>query len=392
MRPLQNSKVRVFYLITADYSINLTVSKRNKALLKVRYNIDMNLKQFIHENTPLISSVLSDYFEKKKLSVQDSLSRESIQKLSDFTTKGKMLRGNFVLLSHEMFNGSQKDAAINIAAALEINQSGLLIHDDIMDNDRIRRGDKSLFVKLEDVGESRQTLNSRQYGLAMGILLGDTSFFLSYQMLLEAEIHPGIIQKITSAYTREMLTVSHGQLLDLDFGLTPYNPTKDEIITMYRQKTGGYTFILPFTLGAILAGASTKDLDTLTDFGDALGTVFQIVDDYIGLFGSMEKTGKPVGSDIRENKKTLIRHLLYEYATDSEKEILEGAFGNAELSEDDIKKIQTISQNHNIKSQIYIIVEEYTAKARSAIEALSVTKQYKIILNELVDYLIGRDS
>lgn len=352
----------------------------------------MNFKQSIQENTPHIARALSEYLEKKKLSVQDSLSLESIQKLIAFTSRGKMLRGNFVLLSHEMFGGTSKDAAIQIAAALEINQSGLLIHDDIMDNDRMRRGNKSMFVQFEDVGKSRQTHDEHQFGKAMGILIGDTCFFFSYQILLELEVNPGIIQQVTSAYTSEMLIVSHGQLLDVDFSLTPNNPTHDEILTMYRQKTSGYTFVLPFKLGAILAGAPKKDLEILSDFGDALGAVFQIFDDSIGLFGSEEKTGKPVGSDIRENKKTLIRQLLYEYANNDESEILDGSFGNMHISPDDIKQIQTISQNHALESHIHKIVDQYAAKARSAIEALTVSDEYKKMLNELVDYLIERES
>jgi geranylgeranyl diphosphate synthase type I len=179
----------------------------------------MSLQDFIKENKPLIEKSLIEFFDQKNASNWDKLTKKVLQDLCDFTLQGKMLRGNFVLLAHNMYEGKNKNAALKIAAALEINQSGLLIHDDIMDNDRTRRGQETIFVKYEKIGLERKAINKNQYGLSMGILFGDAAFFLSYNLISQLDIDPKVLQKIIHEYSLKMLVVAHGQLLD-DFWIS----------------------------------------------------------------------------------------------------------------------------------------------------------------------------
>jgi geranylgeranyl diphosphate synthase type I len=352
----------------------------------------MSLQDFIKENKPLIEKSLIEFFDQKNASNWDKLTKKVLQDLCDFTLQGKMLRGNFVLLAHNMYEGKNKNAALRIAAALEINQSGLLIHDDIMDNDRTRRGQETIFVKYEKIGLERKAINKNQYGLSMGILFGDAAFFLSYNLISQLDIDPKVLQKIIHEYSLKMLVVAHGQLLDFDYGQTENNQTEDEILNMYLRKTSSYSFVLPFILGALLAGAQHEELDILKDLGKSLGIIFQIKDDEIGLFGDEKKTGKPVGSDVRENKKTFARFVLYSKANPEEKIFLDKVFGNSSIKKEDVEKIITLAKRNNVNEVINNKIQQYVSSAEESVNKLTVSEDYKKILHELIQYLLHRDK
>jgi len=350
----------------------------------------MSLQAFIQQHKPLIERNLTSFFNQKIASQNDDLTKRALQDLCDFTMPGKMLRGNFVILSHDMFDGANKDVAISVAAALEINQSGLLIHDDIMDNDRIRRGHKAMFTQYEDIGRERQAASPTQYGISLGILTGDASYFLSYEILSNLNAEPHVVQKIIQIYSKEMLITAHGQLLDTDYGQTPYNPTEEEIVQMYLRKTGRYSFVLPLMLGAILAGADQDQTDLIKEFGTSLGILFQIKDDEIGLFGDQSQTGKPVGSDIRENKKTLARLFLYTKANSEEQALLDSCFGNPDLQANSIEKIKDLAEKYGLRQDLSEQVKKYALSAEKNVDDFKISDQYKTILRELIQYLQHR--
>ena len=141
------------------------------------YNIFMTLKSFIAEHKQDVTNELEELRKLQLTEDLNNLSQQCIQDIFDFTLKGKMLRGIFVLLAHVMFGGTSMQAAIRIAAALELNQTGLLIHDDIMDNDELRRGEPSMFVKYRSVGQKLQVEHTEHFGTSMALLMGDTAFF-----------------------------------------------------------------------------------------------------------------------------------------------------------------------------------------------------------------------
>lgn len=339
----------------------------------------MDLKTYILENKPKLESFCENFIKAEALQVKSSLSRHAslVQELISFSTKGKMLRGNFVSMAHDMYEGKNKDASISAGAALELNQSGLLIHDDIMDNDDMRRGEKSMHAK---------------HGIPTALLMGDIAFFVSYEILSKLEIDPAIIQEIIKVYSKEMFTVSDGQLSDNDFAEQENEPSEEDIVRMYLHKTGRYTFVLPFIIGALIAGADKNEIKKIETFGENLGILFQMKDDELGVFQDEEKTGKPAGSDIRENKKTLVRAYIYAGATEDDKIFLDSCFGNADLKKDDLEKLREIATKNNVQEKITEIAKEYANKAFEAVETMKISDDYKKILMELIGYSLQRTS
>jgi len=203
---------------------------------------------------------------------------------------GKRLRPIFLLLACEA-QGGDWQRALPAAAAIELLHNFTLIHDDIEDRDRTRRGRPTLWAV---------------WGEAQAINAGDALFALAYRSLfnLQATNVPAkTVLHAVNRYTDAILHITEGQHLDLSF------EAESEIdeatyLTMIQGKTAALLG-LACELGGILAGASEARLTALREFGVELGLAFQMQDDWLGLWGNPEQTGKPVGSDLRNRKKTL---------------------------------------------------------------------------------------
>lgn len=116
-------------------------------------------------------------------------------------------------------------------------------------------------------------------------------------------------------------------MTDMHYGLSNEEPTLEEIKNMYLQKTARYSFSLPFVLGASFSQAPQNDTKKLLQLGEYVGLCFQLKDDQLKLIGSEKEVGTDIGSDVRENKKTLIRYWLFHNSNSSEKQNLSMIFG-----------------------------------------------------------------
>ncbi len=210
-------------------------------------------------------------------------------------TAGKRLRPVFLLLACEAqaceAQGGDWHQALPAAAAIELLHIFTLIHDDIEDHVHTRRGRPTLWAV---------------WGEPQAINAGDALFTLAYRSLFNlqtAQVPPETVLRAVNRYTDVILQITEGQHLDLSFEA---ESQVDEVayLTMIRGKTAALLG-LACELGGILAGASEARLAALQEFGVGLGMAFQMQDDLLGLWGNPEQTGKPVGSDLRNRKKTL---------------------------------------------------------------------------------------
>jgi geranylgeranyl diphosphate synthase type I len=208
---------------------------------------------------------------------------------------GKRLRPIFLLLACEAQTCVPQvcawQQALPAAAAIELLHNFTLIHDDIEDHDRTRRGRPTLWAV---------------WGEAQAINAGDALFTLAYRSLFNLQttgIPPETVLHAVNRYTDAILHITEGQHLDLSFEAES-EVDEATYLAMIRGKTAALLG-LACELGGILAGASEARLTALCEFGVELGMAFQMQDDWLGLWGNSEQTGKPVGSDLRNRKKTL---------------------------------------------------------------------------------------
>lgn len=242
-----------------------------------------------------VMEILKAYAEEIDVVIDDSLSKlepESLYESSEYLIKagGKKFRPALTLLSCQAVGG-KPEKALKAAAAIELTHTFSLIHDDIMDNDDARRGKPAVH---------------KVWGEPLAILAGDSLFAKSFELLSQSAEDNIAYERVVDALqvlTNSCINICEGQALDMAFEDT-FNVTKDEYMNMIYKKTGDL-ITASTTIGAIMGGASSNEIQALRTYGKQIGLAFQIQDDYIDLTGD-ESIGKPVGSDLVEGKKTLM--------------------------------------------------------------------------------------
>ncbi len=342
--------------------------------------------------------------------VSSDLGADAARRLAEFSARGKMLRGCLVRLGYELAKGSapvgRDDEALLLAgAAMELFQSGLLAHDDIMDRDRVRRGAPTLHVGYEAALAQGKYGDPAHYGEALGICAGDLAYFAAFQLLSELPAEATAALKAAGIAARELCLVGVAQMQDVVNGalmpgsMNPFRdaaaePGEEDILRLYRYKTGRYTFSLPLALGSAIAGAGDETRLALEEAGERLGLLFQLKDDELGLFADEEELGKPVGADIREDKKTLFRLRLLAKAEGDNKAKLAAIFSGRAASADDAAYVRAELERLGVRAELLALMRAYGRQAEEGIAALlaKAPPEASRAFKELIAYSLERRS
>lgn len=352
------------------------------------------IEDFLKKQKFLIQHYLLEFLSEKKreLSLVNPWGEDWILRLSDFVTRGKMIRGGLVIFSYQMFTEREDKEPLLVACALELFHSSFLIHDDIMDNDELRRGNPTIFAQYKDLGEKRKIKNADFFGKNMGICAGDSGFFLAFEILNNLKIYPFIKQKIIDLCAREFENTGLAQMQDVYLGGISEEIEEEKILSVYLYKTARYTFSLPLAIGATLAEQPKATIDKLMKLGEYLGQIFQIKDDELGIFGDEETIGKPIGSDIREGKKTLFYYYLLNKASGIDRGKLKKIWGNPAISSKDVAFIQSEIAELGVDKEIAKKVRELEFETKRVISALEVKKKYKELLLDILRFILIRSK
>ena len=285
---------------------------------------------------------------------------------------GKRLRPALLMASGELF-GAKKEDLIQAAAAIELFHNFTLVHDDIMDEAPLRRGEETIHQKWD---------------LNTGILSGDAMLIKSYQLF---ESYPAEVQvQLVQLFSKTALEVCEGQQYDVEFE-SQQNVKLAQYIKMISYKTA-VLIAAALKMGAIIANASEKEQNQLYTFGLNLGIAFQIQDDYLDAFADPEKFGKQVGGDIVENKKTILVIKALEFASSDQEQELRNLLSTQSVDQD--QKVATVKQlfvetgsADFTKSE----VERYTKIAFDALSELQIETDKKKVLFDFAQELMVRD-
>ncbi len=224
---------------------------------------------------------------------------------------GKRLRGALVVLGCEAAGG-EREWALDASVGMELLHAYLLVHDDFMDRDEVRRGGPTVHAALE------RATGSAHLGASLAVLLGSLCQAWALELVLGAKVPAERTAAAGRLLAHALQEVTVGQMQDVSAPLGRDLPAR-EVLAVQQMKTGGYSFELPLRLGAVLAGGGEPVLGALERFARPLGQAFQIADDLLGTFGAPEVTGKPNASDLREGKRTLLIARAFEAADPAER-------------------------------------------------------------------------
>ncbi len=287
--------------------------------------------------------------------------------------RGKRIRPALVIMACDLFAGAV-ESALFPAVAIEIFHNFTLLHDDIMDRSEIRRGSPTVHVK---------------YSENVAILSGDVMSILASRLINRS---PGaVLSTVHDIFTKTAMQVCEGQQLDMNFeGL--FTVSEEEYFTMIELKTAAL-IAASLKIGAILGGASQKDAEDLYMFGKNLGIAFQLQDDLLDTYGESSLTGKKLGTDIVDDKKTFLMIKALENASPNQKEELTNWLTKKKFnSEEKIRVITSIYDALNIKRLTEKRIKDYYEKALANLENLNRPNDRKTELNNFASFLMQRKS
>ncbi len=341
-------------------------------------------KQIIFEFTRFFSK------KRKEMKAINPWGEDVLKRLIPFLEKGKMIRGNLVVMTYEAFKNKIPREVIQAGLAIELVHTSLLIHDDIMDSDFLRRGEKTIFYQYKLLGERERFSHPVHFGEAMGICVGDIAFFLAYEILSQIQINPLAKQRLLSLFSSELIKVGLAQMQDVYFSITKKQVKERDVLSLYQHKTARYTFSLPMMMGALLANQSKSMIDPLAKIGEYIGIIFQIKDDELGLMGMETEIGKPVGSDIKEEKKTLYYLNLLKRVTSEQKSKLKNIFGNKNITKANMDYVHNLINKSGVKIKIDGMINILYQNALKEINRLKISKHFRNALLELLYYNLER--
>jgi geranylgeranyl diphosphate synthase type I len=308
---------------------------------------------------------------------------------------GKRLRSTILLASHGAHGGEAEHAAVGLAAALELFHTGALLHDDVLDDSDSRRGRPTAHRSFAAHHADRAlTGDATAFGRAGAILAGDVALIAGSRALWSAlEMLPdGAASTAAEVYFNTVDLVCAGQYLDMWIAAEPLDslPDQDEAIRgVMRSKTASYTWTAPLMLGAAAAGSG--DITRLRGIGESAGTAFQLRDDVLGLTGSPESTGKPVGDDVREGKRTLLVWHAWTKASQTQRSTLRNALGRRDASDGDVAAAIDVVRSTGAFDAVEDEIAHAVAVATERLEDVSLGEPYRTRLLELVSTAANRD-
>lgn len=282
---------------------------------------------------------------------------------------GKRVRPVACLMGNELFDDIRPDTW-QVATAIELFHNFTLIHDDIMDQSPLRRGQPTLHHK---------------YDAPTAILAGDVMLVVAYDYLNKVgkeELH-----RILHLFNRTAREVCEGQQMDMDFEKRE-SVGLEEYIRMIELKTS-VLLAASLQMGALLGGASERNQQLLYEFGRKLGIAFQVRDDYLDAFGDPAKFGKQVGGDIKKNKKTFLLIQALEKANPAQgKEIRRWL---ASDGEEKVPAMLQLFKEVGVDQWAIELREKYYQEAMNDLENIAVVSVRKQALKDLARFLVERD-
>ncbi len=288
---------------------------------------------------------------------------------------GKRIRPVVALLAAQMFGDNDLSKSMPVALAVEVFHNFTLLHDDIMDDSPLRRG---------------QTTVHEKWDINTGILSGDLMLIQAYQHLCNCP-NKTALPDLLSTFNRVATGVCEGQQYDVDFEVRS-DVTIGEYLKMIELKTavllGG-----ALEMGALAAGANQKDADHLYAFGRLTGLAFQLQDDLLDTYGDSASTGKLQGNDIIRNKKTFLFLKAIELLAPEGREELNDWFSSSPA--DPAKKVSRVTElmtSVGIPEAVAKLRDEFQAEAYAHLDAAGGDPAVKLVLRDLAEGLLQRIS
>lgn len=296
--------------------------------------------------------------------------------VEDYLAGGKLLRPRFCFWGGiaALGRAPEEDEVSRLAAlgtAIELVQAAALMHDDVIDHSPTRRGRPALHVEAATSHRERGLGGSAaDFGIATAIVLGDLALSWSEQLAVEVASPSAGPRPAAAAveFARLRTEVMSGQYLDVLHqagGFTSAPSEEEAALAVIRWKTVPYTVLRPVRAGAALMGAGTEALKLLSTWAVEIGTAFQLRDDLLSVVGDADETGKPIGGDVVEGKRTVLLARTVAAADAAGRRLLERTVGRPDAAAEDVTAVQELMVRTGAVDSVVRDVRAAAERARS---------------------------
>ena len=338
--------------------------------------------------------------------------RPFMEDLADLNQGGKMLRGMLVVFGYQIAKHARgaSDIDLSISDALaqtfEMFQTGVLVHDDVIDNAAQRRGKITVHRRYEhrlDVRDIRMVSGiekPQEIAKSVGICVGDLGIYYANKLLADSYGSDPALGQLISYFDDIVIQTIRGELLDVVLPYEIQDPGIGEeeraklleksIYDIYFLKTAGYSVIGPLHLGMILGGAEPKEMAALDRCARDIGIAYQIMDDILGVFADPKILGKDVGSDVAEYKQTILYMYVRTMKPEFAEELLQ-YYGKKHVTSRDIEQVQRIFEESGALAYAQSVLADHFESAERKISRMKfMDAEDKKILRGFISYCKGR--
>lgn len=322
-----------------------------------------------------------------------------VDAIADLLGAGKRLRAAFCDWGYRATGGVHTEGIVTVAAAMEMFQAAALIHDDVMDDSRTRRGRPTAHVRFGEIHTAHDWSGEpERYGLAGAILAGNLCLVWCDEMVARAALPADELARARTVFDEMRTHLMAGQFLDMHVATAGWDDLHeaDRIArsrTVVRYKSAQYSVAHPLLIGARAAGISDTDAAHLREYGLALGEAFQFRDDLLGVFGDPTTTGKPAGDDLREGKRTVLLALALGAEDTTDARLLADRVGDPALTDADVADLRAAITGSGAVRRLESLIDEGVHAARGHLRAVEgITDAGRAALDSLIDAATQREA
>jgi len=312
-----------------------------------------------------VSSVMKEYY--------DAFLRQS--------EGGKRVRAYLVYLGCNLFSNENADKVLPVSMSYELFQTGILAHDDIIDNSETRRFKPSMHIDL----------GGGHTGVSKSICVGDFGIVSALEIIAKSEFPDEVKLKAISHQNNVFVSTIAGELCDIEFSGRNDVP-ENEILGMNHLKTAQYTVSGPLVLGAILANANEDDTAKIREFGNLVGVAFQIRDDILGMFGDEAKLGKSITADMTEGKQTVLTAHFIKNALPEQKNKFFSVYGKEQSGIAELEKVRRLLKECGSFDYAQAMCLQMVDRAAKILDDMEITDEGRQKLSGLLEYMTKRIS
>lgn len=350
-------------------------------------------ERFVERYGPQIEEELASFLRLKASDFKDEKRRRVIDEIARFTLGGgKRIRPSLMILGYAGSKGIVDGRIVKASISIELVHSYLLIHDDVMDRDEVRRNRPTVWRVFRDGhSEVYGREDATHYGYSMAIIAGDLSAAYAVQALLRSGFEYDVVLEAIELMQDIIEKTGYGQILDMTLEKEHLSTIKEEdVLEVHKLKTAMYTIDGPLRMGGILARADKELLNAYSKYAIPVGIAFQLQDDILGVFGDESVVGKPVDSDIREGKRTLLVVKAWERAGPEQRKILERTLGNRLASKEDVERVREIIRSTGTLDYVRELALKLAEEGSSALDEADISSDAKEVLKDLAKLVIER--